>query len=101
MVVPFVSLIIMLTCRRALKYSLGRIILSFFAMWDYNRLNKQKIALCEREGITDSRREDFKDMGSESPLFRCALCFSVDFLLLIENLDIALLSKGLVVSSSF
>lgn len=39
-------------------------------MWDYNRLNKQKIALCEREGIDESRFMEFAEMGSESPLFR-------------------------------
>ncbi|KAF8893538.1 major facilitator superfamily domain-containing protein [Infundibulicybe gibba] len=49
------------------------IILSFFAMWDYNRLNKEKEALCEREGIDSSRRHEFIDMGNESPLFRLAL----------------------------
>ncbi|RDB16719.1 hypothetical protein Hypma_002552 [Hypsizygus marmoreus] len=46
------------------------IILSCFAMWDYNRLNKKKIEQCEREGIDASRRDEFKDMGNESPLFR-------------------------------
>jgi hypothetical protein len=39
-------------------------------MWDYNRLNKQKEAQCEAENITDSRRDEFKDMGDSSPLFR-------------------------------
>jgi len=46
------------------------IILSFFAMWDYNRINKQRDAYCAREGIDASRRAEFRDMGSESPLFR-------------------------------
>ncbi|KAF8070071.1 major facilitator superfamily domain-containing protein [Lyophyllum atratum] len=46
------------------------VVLSLIAMWDYNRLNKQKIALCAREGIDESRRDEFKDMGNESPLFR-------------------------------
>ncbi|KAF7357691.1 hypothetical protein MVEN_00814800 [Mycena venus] len=46
------------------------IILSCFAMWDYNRINKQRDAYCEREGIDASRRAEFRDMGSESPLFR-------------------------------
>lgn len=40
-------------------------------MWDYNRINKEKEALCLREGIDESRRDEFKDMGNESPLFRC------------------------------
>lgn len=47
-----------------------RIVLSLVAMWDYNRLNKKKIAQCEREGIDESRREEFSEMGNESPLFR-------------------------------
>jgi len=47
-----------------------RIILSFFAMWDYNRINKQKDALCAKEGITNDRIDEFKDMGDDSPLFR-------------------------------
>ena len=46
------------------------ILLSFFAMWDYNRINKQRDAYCAREGIDASRRAEFRDMGSESPLFR-------------------------------
>ncbi|KAJ7497619.1 major facilitator superfamily domain-containing protein [Mycena latifolia] len=46
------------------------IILSCFAMWDYNRINKQRDAYCAREGIDASRRAEFRDMGSESPLFR-------------------------------
>ncbi|KAJ7646966.1 major facilitator superfamily domain-containing protein [Roridomyces roridus] len=46
------------------------IILSTFAMWDYNRINKKRDAYCAREGIDASRRAEFRDMGSESPLFR-------------------------------
>ncbi|KAJ6594269.1 major facilitator superfamily domain-containing protein [Mycena capillaripes] len=49
------------------------IILSFFAMWDYNRINKQRDAYCAREGIDASRRAEFRDLGSESPLFRYVL----------------------------
>jgi len=49
------------------------IILSLFNMWDFNRLNKQKEAQCQREGIDESRWMEFKDMGSESPLFRYTL----------------------------
>ncbi|EIW82847.1 MFS general substrate transporter [Coniophora puteana RWD-64-598 SS2] len=45
-------------------------IMSAFAMWDYNRLNKQKEALCAREGITEDRKDEFKYMGDKSPLFR-------------------------------
>ena len=47
-----------------------RVILSFFSMWDYNRLNKQKEALCAKEGITNDRADEFQDMGDDSPLFR-------------------------------
>ncbi|KIJ68120.1 hypothetical protein HYDPIDRAFT_173800 [Hydnomerulius pinastri MD-312] len=46
------------------------ILLSLIAMWNYNRINKQKEELCRQQGITDDRREEFKDMGDESPLFR-------------------------------
>lgn len=49
------------------------IVLSCFAMWDYNRLNKQKIAQCQNEKIDLSRQDEFKDMGNESPLFRYTL----------------------------
>ncbi|CAK5281322.1 unnamed protein product [Mycena citricolor] len=46
------------------------IILSCVAMWDYNRTNKKRDEYCKREGIDESRRDEFRDMGSESPLFR-------------------------------
>ena len=46
------------------------ILLSAFAMWDYNRINKKKIEQCEREGIDESRYAEFEEMGNESPLFR-------------------------------
>jgi len=49
------------------------IVLSCFAMWDYNRINKQKITQCEEEKIDSSRQDEFKDMGNESPLFRYTL----------------------------
>jgi hypothetical protein len=39
-------------------------------MWDYNRINKQRDAYCAREGIDASQRAEFRDLGSESPLFR-------------------------------
>lgn len=39
-------------------------------MWDYDRLNKMKEAQCQAEGLTDSRRNEFQDMGDASPLFR-------------------------------
>ncbi|KAJ2932279.1 hypothetical protein H1R20_g4820, partial [Candolleomyces eurysporus] len=47
--------------------------LSAFAMWDYNRLNKRNHAICERDGIDEKHREDFKDVGNDSPLFRFTL----------------------------
>jgi len=47
-----------------------RIVLSSVAMLDFHRRNKAKEELCRREGIDESRREEFADMGSESPLFR-------------------------------
>ncbi|KAJ7594505.1 major facilitator superfamily domain-containing protein [Mycena floridula] len=46
------------------------IIMSFFNMWDFNRLNKEKEARCKREGIDESRWAEFSELGSESPLFR-------------------------------
>ncbi|KAJ2912718.1 hypothetical protein MD484_g7692, partial [Candolleomyces efflorescens] len=49
------------------------ITLSAFAMWDYNRLNKRNQAICERDGIDENHREDFKDVGNDSPLFRFTL----------------------------
>jgi hypothetical protein len=39
-------------------------------MWDYNRINKQKEALCAKEGITGDLKDNFGDMGDDSPLFR-------------------------------
>jgi sugar phosphate permease len=49
------------------------IIMSLFAMWDYNRLNKNKEAQCLTENITDDRGYEFQDMGDASPLFRYTL----------------------------
>jgi sugar phosphate permease len=46
------------------------ILLSCFAMWDYKRINKRKEELCRERGITDDHRDEFRDMGDESPLFR-------------------------------
>jgi hypothetical protein len=42
-------------------------------MWNYARLNKEKIALCKREGIDELQKEKFSDMGDKSPLFRYVL----------------------------
>jgi len=49
------------------------IVTSVFAMWNYNRLNKKKEAQCLAENITYDRRDEFKDMGDASPLFRYTL----------------------------
>jgi len=46
------------------------ILLSAFAMWNYKRINRQKEELCRERGITEDRRDEFRDMGDESPLFR-------------------------------
>ena len=49
-------------------------------MWDYNRINKQKISLCAIEGITSDREDEFRDMGDDSPLFR----YDIQFYLLVS-----------------
>ncbi|KAG1896884.1 major facilitator superfamily domain-containing protein [Suillus fuscotomentosus] len=46
------------------------IVMSLFAMWNYNRLNKKKEAQCLAENISDDRGYEFEDMGDDSPLFR-------------------------------
>ncbi|KIK02708.1 hypothetical protein K443DRAFT_96457 [Laccaria amethystina LaAM-08-1] len=46
------------------------ILLSLFAMWDYNRLNKINIAICQRDRIDQKQQEKYKDLGNDSPLFR-------------------------------
>lgn len=46
------------------------ILLSLFAMWDYNRINKQRESLCREKGITDDQRDEFVNMGDASPLYR-------------------------------
>jgi hypothetical protein len=48
----------------------NRIVMSLFAMWNYNRLNKKKEAHCLAENITDDRGYEFENMGDASPLFR-------------------------------
>lgn len=49
------------------------ILLSLFAMWDYNRLNKRNIAICKHDGINQKQQEKYKDLGNDSPLFRFTL----------------------------
>ncbi|KAG1845305.1 MFS general substrate transporter [Suillus subalutaceus] len=46
------------------------IIMSLFAMWNYNRLNRKKEAQCLAENITNDRGYEFQDMADASPLFR-------------------------------
>jgi len=46
------------------------IISSSILMWRYSVINREKEELCAREGIDDSRKDEFRDMGDESPLFR-------------------------------
>ncbi|KAG2075432.1 MFS general substrate transporter [Suillus decipiens] len=46
------------------------IIMSLFAMWNYNRLNKKKEAECLADEISDEKGYEFQDMGDASPLFR-------------------------------
>ncbi|KAG9313544.1 major facilitator superfamily domain-containing protein [Chiua virens] len=49
------------------------ILMSSFAMWDYSRINKEKERTCLEHGITEDRREEFRDFGDKSPLFRYML----------------------------
>ncbi|KAG8905346.1 hypothetical protein FRB99_000174, partial [Tulasnella sp. 403] len=54
--------------------SLGMsIIVTLILIWDYNRINKQKVDYCAREGIEAGREKEFQDMGDASPLFRYVL----------------------------
>ena len=64
-------LIFAITC--ALTTLMISILLSAFAMWDYNRINKQKEEQCREGGITEDREDEFRDMGDQSPLFRYTL----------------------------
>lgn len=49
------------------------ILWSIVTIWNYHRLNKKKISLCQRDGIDESRYTEFEDLGNESPLFRYTL----------------------------
>lgn len=42
-------------------------------MWDFRRLNKARDAYCASHGLDESRRDEYVELGSESPLFRYAL----------------------------
>ena len=48
-------------------------------MITYKRLNKQKEELCKREGIDQTRRAEFRDIGDASPLFRCVFLLHLKF----------------------
>ena len=39
-------------------------------MYDFNKQNKLKEARCIAENIDETREEEFKDQGNDSPLFR-------------------------------
>ena len=49
---------------------LDRFCASCIMMATYKRLNRQKEELCKREGIDQTRRAEFRDIGDASPLFR-------------------------------
>lgn len=51
--------------------TLCRIVTTAVLMWRYSVINAEKEALCKREGIDDSREEEFRELGDQSPLFRC------------------------------
>ena len=44
--------------------------LSVAAMLEFRRLNRKKIAQCERDGITEDMASEFVEMGDASPLYR-------------------------------
>ncbi|KAF8639490.1 hypothetical protein AX17_001395 [Amanita inopinata Kibby_2008] len=46
------------------------ITLALFCMWDFDRRNKAKEAYCAQHGLDESRKDEFAELGSESPLFR-------------------------------
>jgi len=44
----------------------------------YTGINKKRERLCKEQGIDETRRDEFSDLGDNSPLFRCVLiryCF--------------------------
>lgn len=49
------------------------ILLSAFAMWNYNRINKEKEEHCRKDRITEDRKDEFQNIGDQSPLFRYTL----------------------------
>lgn len=73
----WVLTIVLPSCSPKLTNCFLSIIMSTFAVWDYDRINKKKEKQCEREGITADRAEEFKGMGDGSPLFRSVVFVSV------------------------
>jgi hypothetical protein len=49
---------------------MGSVVCSSILMWKYKALNKEKEELCAREGIVESMKDDYRDLGDKSPLFR-------------------------------
>jgi hypothetical protein len=39
-------------------------------MWKYSALNREKEELCLREGIDESSRDRYRELGDANPLFR-------------------------------
>lgn len=59
---------LLLTWRVALS-----MLLSAFAIWNYDRINKEKENRCYQCEITKNQRDEFRNMGDRSPLFRYTL----------------------------
>lgn len=53
-----------------------RAVLTIIAMADFARLNRKKIAQCERENITEDKMSEFVEMGDASPLYRSVPFFA-------------------------
>jgi hypothetical protein len=48
----------------------GSFVCTSILMWKYRALNKEKEKRCIREGIVESMRDRYRELGDESPLFR-------------------------------
>jgi hypothetical protein len=44
--------------------------LSTLAMWNFDRLNKQKRALREHQKLNEADAQQFREMGDRSPFFK-------------------------------
>ncbi|KAN0087462.1 Major facilitator superfamily domain containing protein [Tylopilus felleus] len=49
------------------------ILLTLLVMWDYNRINNEKERTCNERRITDEQKDEFSEIGDDSPLFRYTL----------------------------